>query len=500
MRLKRRDQISVPRFEDCNISAIHPLWRPNTNNLTSEERATKRRRIEDNARRYLAGETLHIQSAALRGPFNSPWQNPWREDGQEVGSENEHGTEPEKISEVEETVPGKLTEAPKHIEEPAIERRIQPPRMSTHTRWPSELSNKTLGSFLKSPKSTITKATKTSKISKPRRAVTKDKSKKKSRKAQTQPNQPQLTLISVTKITSQSQTSQNKNGDVVEKLDFEVANNPTHIANEIKEAGLNESGSNLGPITESFVAMNQSTHLENPLSTHISPPPDCKSTPPQDPIYLASMALAEIPSTDKQLESATAQNDPSLHSLLPEHQDSRAYSPPSMNLPQQTAPENANEEAPASHSLRRKSALYTTILLATPGSSPPDGIVRKRASFVSWAPTSRHQDPHDENQDPSGSQFTPRSSSQGRPSAIPLQELSSQHSANSQPVEQGLPTVSFVPSALVGSEQMPGPGLPSWQAAGQAVGTGKDVGDWGDFDLEQSIDEAIDFLNVDWEA
>ncbi|KAI9803400.1 MAG: hypothetical protein M1833_000919 [Piccolia ochrophora] len=38
----------------------------------------KRRRIQDLADRYIAGQPLYIHSATLKGPFEPPWVNPWR--------------------------------------------------------------------------------------------------------------------------------------------------------------------------------------------------------------------------------------------------------------------------------------------------------------------------------------------------------------------------------------------------------------------------------------
>ncbi|KAI9790895.1 MAG: hypothetical protein M1816_004656 [Peltula sp. TS41687] len=41
------------------------------------ERSTKRRRVEEIARQYVAGQPVYILSASLKGPFNPSWRNPW---------------------------------------------------------------------------------------------------------------------------------------------------------------------------------------------------------------------------------------------------------------------------------------------------------------------------------------------------------------------------------------------------------------------------------------
>lgn len=80
----------LPTFSDCDVSEIDPIWQPHEVSADDEERASKRRRIEDFARRYLVGDTLRIQSAALLGPFDKSWQNPWIADGSDfLQKENE---------------------------------------------------------------------------------------------------------------------------------------------------------------------------------------------------------------------------------------------------------------------------------------------------------------------------------------------------------------------------------------------------------------------------
>jgi hypothetical protein len=68
-------------FSDCDVSEIDPLWQSYGVPSDNQERTAKRRRIEDCARRYLSGDSLHIQSAALMGPFDKGWQNPWKAPG-----------------------------------------------------------------------------------------------------------------------------------------------------------------------------------------------------------------------------------------------------------------------------------------------------------------------------------------------------------------------------------------------------------------------------------
>lgn len=41
------------------------------------QRSAKRRRVEDIARQYVAGQPIYILSASLKGPFNGSWRNPW---------------------------------------------------------------------------------------------------------------------------------------------------------------------------------------------------------------------------------------------------------------------------------------------------------------------------------------------------------------------------------------------------------------------------------------
>ena len=62
-----------------------PLQSQREDNLVSDsesdkgpkERSAKRRRIAQYARDYLQSRPIFIQSATLRGPFNSDWTNPW---------------------------------------------------------------------------------------------------------------------------------------------------------------------------------------------------------------------------------------------------------------------------------------------------------------------------------------------------------------------------------------------------------------------------------------
>ncbi|MCJ1363670.1 hypothetical protein MMC16_002778 [Acarospora aff. strigata] len=46
----------------------------------SDSHRAKRRRVEDLGRQYLAGRTLVIQTASLKGPFDDGWVNPWKRD------------------------------------------------------------------------------------------------------------------------------------------------------------------------------------------------------------------------------------------------------------------------------------------------------------------------------------------------------------------------------------------------------------------------------------
>ena len=69
--------------------------------VSPEERAAKRKRIEQHARHYLKHQTIFIQSASLRGPFESGWLNPWShanrpgvEQGQDSESCNGHEAAP----------------------------------------------------------------------------------------------------------------------------------------------------------------------------------------------------------------------------------------------------------------------------------------------------------------------------------------------------------------------------------------------------------------------
>lgn len=55
--------------------------------ISVEERARKKRRIEEKGLEYLLGTAPFIFTATLRGPFDKGWRNPWakRKDGHEVG-------------------------------------------------------------------------------------------------------------------------------------------------------------------------------------------------------------------------------------------------------------------------------------------------------------------------------------------------------------------------------------------------------------------------------
>ncbi|KAI9866868.1 MAG: hypothetical protein M1813_000810 [Trichoglossum hirsutum] len=49
--------------------------------VNPENRAAKRRRIEQIAQQYLSGQPIFILSAGLRGPFDKNWSNPWGKRG-----------------------------------------------------------------------------------------------------------------------------------------------------------------------------------------------------------------------------------------------------------------------------------------------------------------------------------------------------------------------------------------------------------------------------------
>lgn len=74
-----------PDYTTADVSDIQPFWIPHSSTTDVAERAVKRRRIEENARTYMLGGSLHIQSAGLKGPFdNKSWNNPWKTTGEHV--------------------------------------------------------------------------------------------------------------------------------------------------------------------------------------------------------------------------------------------------------------------------------------------------------------------------------------------------------------------------------------------------------------------------------
>jgi len=77
--VQRYSRHSPPRYEHGVAPDVEVIFR-DAKTLTDGERAAKRRRIEAHAENYLRGGEIHIQSAALRGPFEG-WKNPWRSDG-----------------------------------------------------------------------------------------------------------------------------------------------------------------------------------------------------------------------------------------------------------------------------------------------------------------------------------------------------------------------------------------------------------------------------------
>jgi hypothetical protein len=68
-----------PQYEDGAAPEVEIIFR-DVDTLNDHERAAKRRRIERQAEDYLRGNTLYLQSAVLRGPFED-WSNPWRSKG-----------------------------------------------------------------------------------------------------------------------------------------------------------------------------------------------------------------------------------------------------------------------------------------------------------------------------------------------------------------------------------------------------------------------------------
>ncbi|KAF2842196.1 hypothetical protein M501DRAFT_988453 [Patellaria atrata CBS 101060] len=72
----------TPYFHEVDFQSLSPLDTHSTvigsnQYNASVEHVAKRRRVEEYAQQYLRGETLHIHSATLKGPFKDDWQNPW---------------------------------------------------------------------------------------------------------------------------------------------------------------------------------------------------------------------------------------------------------------------------------------------------------------------------------------------------------------------------------------------------------------------------------------
>ncbi|KZZ95085.1 hypothetical protein AAP_01573 [Ascosphaera apis ARSEF 7405] len=88
------DEYSVICYEDM-VAAPSSVMCDDTDSdddLTLEQRAAKRRRIEDIALDYLEGGSIFIMSASLRGPFGNGWVNPWGKQ-RKIGGMAGHGDE-----------------------------------------------------------------------------------------------------------------------------------------------------------------------------------------------------------------------------------------------------------------------------------------------------------------------------------------------------------------------------------------------------------------------
>ena len=84
-------------------------------NLSVEERARKKRRIEEKGLEYLLGAAPFILTATLRGPFENGWRNPWakKKDGDELG---DLGVRQDEIKLSSEEPPSALPPAPADVE------------------------------------------------------------------------------------------------------------------------------------------------------------------------------------------------------------------------------------------------------------------------------------------------------------------------------------------------------------------------------------------------
>jgi len=71
-------QPSPLSFEPLSPSPSEVVTSDSECETDSDSRKAKRRRVEDLGRQYLAGRSLFIQSAGLRGPFDKGWINPWK--------------------------------------------------------------------------------------------------------------------------------------------------------------------------------------------------------------------------------------------------------------------------------------------------------------------------------------------------------------------------------------------------------------------------------------
>jgi hypothetical protein len=82
-RHRRHSDLFRVSYDAFCVPADEVLFKEH-DDMDDKQRAAKRRRIEDNARRYLMDGTFHIQSATLKGPFDTGWHNPWRTKGVDV--------------------------------------------------------------------------------------------------------------------------------------------------------------------------------------------------------------------------------------------------------------------------------------------------------------------------------------------------------------------------------------------------------------------------------
>ena len=69
--------VSPLRYEQVVAKPVDTYWDDSRSDQDNEERAAKRRRIEQLGEQYLRGDGLFILTAGLKGPFGG-WQNPWR--------------------------------------------------------------------------------------------------------------------------------------------------------------------------------------------------------------------------------------------------------------------------------------------------------------------------------------------------------------------------------------------------------------------------------------